>query len=225
MPDRDAATVRTWLESHPSIELASRDRASSCAGATFNGVEANVRIDALNGSGALLSGFDSSGNYLAFTIGVANGGGTFSGTVQDHGAYQMVLVKAGTGTQVFGGAGTFSGGTTIEAGTLQIASTSALGTGPVTINDASTGANNTALLATIGSASSIPNVITVANAGTGTTTLGTTTFTGSASTTFSGTLTLNRGVTLQGGNSVGTSWGGTIASPQGLVPITVSGGA
>ena len=29
LPDRDAATVRTWLEAHPGIELVSRDRASA----------------------------------------------------------------------------------------------------------------------------------------------------------------------------------------------------
>jgi transposase len=29
LPDRDAATVRTWLEAHPGIELVSRDRSSS----------------------------------------------------------------------------------------------------------------------------------------------------------------------------------------------------
>ena len=29
MPDRDAATVRTWLEAHPGIELVSRDRSSA----------------------------------------------------------------------------------------------------------------------------------------------------------------------------------------------------
>lgn len=29
LPDRDAATVRTWLEAHPEIDLISRDRASA----------------------------------------------------------------------------------------------------------------------------------------------------------------------------------------------------
>jgi transposase len=29
LPDRDAATVRTWLEAHPGVELVSRDRSSS----------------------------------------------------------------------------------------------------------------------------------------------------------------------------------------------------
>lgn len=31
LPDRDAATVKTWLEAHPDVELVSRDRSSSYA--------------------------------------------------------------------------------------------------------------------------------------------------------------------------------------------------
>jgi transposase len=34
LPDRDAATVRTWLQAHPGIELVSRDRSSSYSQAT-----------------------------------------------------------------------------------------------------------------------------------------------------------------------------------------------
>ena len=37
LPDRDAATVRTWLEAHPGIELVSRDRASAYSKAASEG--------------------------------------------------------------------------------------------------------------------------------------------------------------------------------------------
>ena len=37
LPDRDAATVRTWLEAHPGIELVSRDRSSSYSLAATEG--------------------------------------------------------------------------------------------------------------------------------------------------------------------------------------------
>ncbi len=37
LPDRDAATVRTWLEAHPGIELVSRDRSSSYSLAAAEG--------------------------------------------------------------------------------------------------------------------------------------------------------------------------------------------
>jgi transposase len=37
LPDRDAATVRAWLEAHPGIELVSRDRSSSYSLAATEG--------------------------------------------------------------------------------------------------------------------------------------------------------------------------------------------
>lgn len=37
LPDRDAATVRTWLQAHPGIELVSRDRSSSYSLAATEG--------------------------------------------------------------------------------------------------------------------------------------------------------------------------------------------
>jgi transposase len=37
LPDRDAATVRSWLEAHPGIELVSRDRSSSYSQAATEG--------------------------------------------------------------------------------------------------------------------------------------------------------------------------------------------
>ena len=44
---------------------------------------------------------------------------TFSGTIQD-GAGQIALVVNGAGTQVLAGSNTYTGGTTITAGTLQL---------------------------------------------------------------------------------------------------------
>ena len=46
LPDRDAATVKTWLEAHPGIELVSRDRASAYSKAASEGApEAGVVND------------------------------------------------------------------------------------------------------------------------------------------------------------------------------------
>ena len=108
-------------------------------GAFFAGVEANVRVNALTGGGTLSTGFSGSG-YTSFTLGVDNGGGTFSGTITDGvsslGGYSDFggavstgnLTKAGTGTQILTGANTYTGTTTVSAGILNIQNATGLGT-------------------------------------------------------------------------------------------------
>jgi autotransporter-associated beta strand protein len=99
-----------WTSDLASLNIAS--------GATFNGVEANVEVDALTGAGTFAGGYPGAG-YTADTIGVNNGSGTFSGTIQD--AYEPLnLVKAGSGTETLTGASTYTGSTTVSAGTLQL---------------------------------------------------------------------------------------------------------
>jgi fibronectin-binding autotransporter adhesin len=88
------------------------------AGGLFNGVEANVRVDYLSGSGTIQSGFSGAG-YSAFTFGVNNGSGTFSGVLANSMAAAN-FVKAGTGLQVLAGPSTYTGATTISGGTLQL---------------------------------------------------------------------------------------------------------
>jgi len=55
------------------------------------------------------------------TVGSDNANSTFSGSIQD-GAASTAFVKQGGGTQVLTGASTYTGGTTINAGTLQLGS-------------------------------------------------------------------------------------------------------
>lgn len=89
------------------------------AGATFDGMEGAIRVDALTGAGTLQGGYASYGNV---TIGVANGGGTFSGALQDGGSQggKLTLIKAGAGIQILTGAGSYTGATTVNGGTLRI---------------------------------------------------------------------------------------------------------
>ncbi len=59
---------------------------------------------------------------------------TFAGTLGNTGQDDFGLTKDGAGTQTLSGANTFTGGTTIDLGTIQMGHANALGTGSVQIN-------------------------------------------------------------------------------------------
>ena len=96
------------------------------SGATFQGVEANVRVDALTGAGNIRSGWNGAG-YQEFTFGVDDGSGLFSGVLGNSFATGN-FVKTGSGTQILSGNNTFTGTMAIEGGRLVAASDTALGT-------------------------------------------------------------------------------------------------
>jgi len=100
-------------------------------GATFNGVEASVRVDALNGEGTIKTGYNDP-VYKCFTFGVDGGSGEFSGVISNRNA-AGVLVKEGSGTQIFSGKNTYTGGTTIKGGVIKLVGEGTLGTGTVTL--------------------------------------------------------------------------------------------
>ena len=105
------------------------------AGATFNGVEGTIRVNALNGAGRLEGGWSGQGSL---TVGVAGGSGTFSGVVADS-TSALHLVKEGAGTQVLSGANTFTGTTTVNAGTLRLSGGQAIAdTASVTVGAGAT---------------------------------------------------------------------------------------
>jgi autotransporter-associated beta strand protein len=106
---------------------------------------------------------DTSGEYFVpFTIGSLEGSGTvslgrvtlvtgsnnlsttISGIIQDEGIFSTgpgSLIKVGTGTLALSGPNTYTGGTTVEAGTLlvQTKNASATGAGPVQVNSGTLG--------------------------------------------------------------------------------------
>ena len=86
------------------------------AGAIFSGVEANVRVDALTGSGTIRSGYNGAG-YANFTFGVDHGGGSFSGVLANDSTTGN-FTKAGNGTQILSGTNTYTGTTTVSGGAL-----------------------------------------------------------------------------------------------------------
>jgi len=81
------------------------------------------------------------------------------------------LVKKGNGVLNMGLANSYSGGTTIAQGSVYIASAGSLGTGPVTLGDASTG-NSAVALYSDGARLSYTLGALVSNNGTGTVTIG-----------------------------------------------------
>ena len=132
-----------WANNQASMNIA--------GGATFDAVEggpsATMQIDALTGSGIFTGGyFTNTGGLSTVTIGVANGGGTFSGSLQDDFLAHLAIVKTGGGTETFTGSNTYTGGTTISVGTLAIGASGGLPTGSTVVDNASftINANSTA---------------------------------------------------------------------------------
>ena len=70
------------------------------------------------------------------TVTVASNNLTVGGTISGSG---YSLTKVGTGTLTLGGANTYSGGTTLSAGQLNLNNASALGTGALTISGGTIG--------------------------------------------------------------------------------------
>lgn len=97
------------------------------AGATFNTVEANVRVNRITGSGNLLTGYNGAG-YQNLTIGVDGGSSQFDGVIADA-SFTGNLVKAGAGTITLAGPNTYGGQTNITGGMLVAANNTALGPG------------------------------------------------------------------------------------------------
>ncbi len=121
------------------------------AGATFDAVEGGpsgtMQVDALTGSGNFEGGyFGAFGAVTTVTLGVAGGGGIFSGSLQDDSGAHLAIVKTGGGTETFTGSNTYTGGTTISGGTLAIGASGGLPAGSTVVDNASftINANSTA---------------------------------------------------------------------------------
>lgn len=192
-----------WTNNYSDLTVAS--------GATFRGVEANVRVDALNGAGTIKSGYNGSG-YVNFTFGVDNGSGTFSGVLADDN-YTGNFVKNGNGTQVLSGTNTYTGTTTISAGILQIGNGGTSGSIAGNITDNATLVFNRSDNVTYSGIISGSGAVT--QAGSGTVTL-------SGTNTYSGGTAINAGTIQMGDNStVGSE--NVSALGTGLVTINTGG--
>ncbi|MEB0173906.1 autotransporter-associated beta strand repeat-containing protein, partial [Undibacterium sp. CCC1.1] len=116
--------------------LSSSSALSTVAGATLNVGGYNQSIAALSGSGGIVTNGGLTAAVL--TTGTNNASSTYAGTIQN-GSGALGLTKVGSGTQTLTAANSYSGVTSINAGTLQIgtgSSSGSLGSGAV-INNAS----------------------------------------------------------------------------------------
>ena len=82
----------------------------------------NGRSEAVNGlTGASTGSITNGGNTpVTLTVGAGNGAGGFAGVISDGATAATALVKAGAGAQSLTGSNTFTGGTTVDAGTLSL---------------------------------------------------------------------------------------------------------
>jgi autotransporter-associated beta strand protein len=132
-----------WANNRASVNIA--------GGAAFDAVEGGpvgaLQFDALTGAGTFTGGyFGAFGATTVATIGIADGGGTFSGSIGDDAGAHLEIIKAGSGTETFTGSDSYSGGTIISGGTLVIGAGNSLPASSNVTNNASlvVDANSTA---------------------------------------------------------------------------------
>ena len=109
------------------------------SGATFEMNNTSVIVDELSGAGTINKGtWDTA---VTLTIGVNDGSGNFNGAITQPVGTPLALVKEGSGTQTLSGSNTYTGVTTVSAGTLLVNGT--LGASSVTVNGGAFGGNGT----------------------------------------------------------------------------------
>ena len=177
-------------------------------------------IGNLTGSGGTILN-NATGTNVTLTIGNGNGaGGDYQGVIANNtsGTGTVALTKIGSGTITLSGANTYSGGTTLSAGTLQLGSSSTgsitngpVGTGTLTLNGGTLSSNVGDFITT----RSIANPITFG----GDVTFGTNTNFGALSLSGAGTLTGNRTLTFV----ADVTYSGNIGQSGGSFGLTKAG--
>ncbi len=114
-----------------------------------NSASGVFKMGALSGTGVMIGNF-SGGGITTVTVGTTNNSGNFSGIIANGTGNTVNLVKIGTGTQTLSGSNTYTGATSVNAGTLLV--TGSLGTTAITVGN--TGSSTTGIL-TINTASTL----------------------------------------------------------------------
>jgi autotransporter-associated beta strand protein len=216
----------------PTLQLGNSNALPATTTVTF-GVHPNVPSNAatldLNGYSSLIVGLTGGSNAVVnnsaagtsstLTVGNNNGSAMYAGTLENTGAgATLALVKVGSGLQNLGGASTYTGGTTISAGTLQLGNAASLGaaTGTLTVNNGVLDLNGVGV--TVGRLSGAAGVITSNAAGSPVLMVN-----NPAPTTFSGTFV--NGAAGTPGLTLGSGMLTLLGANSSNGPTTVSSGA
>jgi len=192
---------------------------------TTSSATSTTSIGALSGEGVVRGSNAGNAGTRTLQLGNGNGSATFMGTIQDGDATKLTaLEKVGTGSQTLSGNNSYTGGTTVSAGTLRLSGAGTLGTGEISISGGTLDMGGKSLTNTLGNLTSgtISNgtltnnganfnvqsgTISAALAGTNgvnKTTIGTVTLSGNN--TYTGATTINAGtILLNGANALSSS--------------------
>ena len=201
-------------------------------GGTLDLAGTSQAVGSLTGTGGAI--LNSVAGAQTLTVGTGNAtGGTYSGVIEDNAGTggTLAVTKTGTGTETLSGADAYSGGTTVNQGTLTSAVPGGFGTGFVTVNPtgATASANDNATLNTTGSIASTAAVTVNSEASDGGFGIGTINFNGTAPTigslTGNGKVVLNNasGTALTVGNASSTTFSGVISNGAGTGSLTKAG--
>ena len=95
----------------------------------------SIGVTTLGGTAGTITDQSSGGGTTTLTVSeTANASTSFSGAINDGASRHLALAMTGPGTLFMAGTSTYTGGTTIANGILQLGSSSALGSGSLTLN-------------------------------------------------------------------------------------------
>jgi len=175
-----------------------------------NNATASLGLNGFNSAiGSLAGGGTTGGNVTlgsnTLTIGSNNTSTTYTGAISGTGG----LIKIGSANQTLSGSNSFSGGVTINAGTVTSTNANAFGSGTITLGDST----NTGLASTLAANTSVSMSNPITTAGNGTDTI----YGSNNAPTFSGNITLGTALVLSAFGQNGTPGGGQYSN------LTISG--